>query len=68
MDGSQGRTEFAQKQRSISEHHDEEDEPSSWDPPTTTTRRHCASAAWRTLWKLLLGADFNMEITSWNWF
>jgi len=26
------RTEFAQKQRSISEHRDEEDVPSSWDP------------------------------------
>jgi len=32
MDGSQERTEFAQKQRSIDEHRDEEDEPSSWDP------------------------------------
>jgi len=32
LDGSQKRTEFAQKQKSISEHRDEEDEPSSWDP------------------------------------
>jgi len=31
MNGSQERTEFAQKQRSISGHHDEEDGPSSWD-------------------------------------
>jgi len=35
-------TEFAQKQRSISEHHDEEDGPSSWDPrrPPKDANRH----------------------------
>jgi len=32
MDGSQEKTEFAQKQRSINGHRDEEDRPSSWDP------------------------------------
>jgi len=66
MDGRQKRTEFAQKQRSISGHRDEEDGPSSWDPPMTTTRRHCASAAGRRIWKLLLGTNYNMEIISQN--
>jgi len=36
------RTEFAQKQMSISEQHDEEDGPSSWDPrrPPKDANRH----------------------------
>jgi len=42
MDGIQNRTEFAQKQRSISEHCDEEDGPSPWEsrrpPPGGTVQ------------------------------
>jgi len=32
VNGSQKRTEFAQKQKSINKHCDEEHEPLSWDP------------------------------------
>jgi len=67
MDGSQERTDFAQKQvnqrtqwwRGWA---------FIWGPPTTTTRRHCAGAAGRRLWKLLLGTYYNMKIISRNWF
>jgi len=36
------RTEFVQKQRSISKHHSEEDGPSSWDPqrPPKDANKH----------------------------
>jgi len=70
MDGSQKRTEFAQKQRSISEHRDEEDEPSSWDPrrpPLGGTVQAQLGGVYGNylelilIWKLLLGTDFNMK-------
>jgi len=65
MDGSQQRTEFAQKQRSISGHRDEEDGPSSWDsrrPPLGGTEQAQLGGDW----KLLLGTNYNIEIISQN--
>jgi len=71
MDGSQKRTEFAQKQRSISEHRDEEDEPSSWDPrqppPGGTAQEQLGGDYGNYLLELIiictlfLGTDFNMQ-------
>jgi len=71
LDESQKRTEFVQKQRSISEHRDEEDGPSSWDPrrpPPGGTAQVQLGGVYRNyflelilIWKLLLGTDFNMK-------
>jgi len=71
MDGSQERTEFAQKQRSISEHRDEEDGPSSWDPrrpPRGGTVQAQLGEVYGNyflelilIWKLLLGTDFSKK-------
>jgi len=71
MDGSQERTEFAQKQRSISRHRDEEDGPSSWDPRrpplggTAQVQLGGVYGNWFleliTIWKLFLGTDFDMQ-------
>jgi len=69
MDGSQKRTEFVQKQRSISGHCDEEDGPSSWDPrPPVVTAQGQLGGDYGNyflelimIWKLFLGTDFDMQ-------
>jgi len=71
MDGSQERTEFAQKQRSISEHRDEEDGPTSWDPrqpPPGGTVQVQSGGVYGNyfleliiIWNLFLGTDFDMK-------
>jgi len=71
MDGSQNRTEFAQKQGSISEHRDEEDGPSSWDlrrPSAGATVQGQLGGVYGNyfleliiIWKLFLGTDFDMQ-------
>jgi len=71
MDGSQKRTEFVQKQRSISGHRDEEDGSSSRDPQRTplgdTVRAQLGGVYGNyfleliIIWKLFLGTDFDMK-------
>jgi len=71
MDGSQERTEFRQKQGSISGHCDEEDGPSSWDPrrsPLGGTAQVQQGGDYGIyfleliiIWKLFLGTDFDMQ-------
>jgi len=71
MDGSQTRTEFAQKQRLISGHRDEEDGPSSWDPRSPPLGGIAQSQLGGyygnylleliIIWKLFLGTDFDMQ-------
>jgi len=71
MNGSQERTEFAQKLRSISGHCDEEDGPSSWDPrqpPLGGTAQAQLGEVYGTyfleliiIWTLFLGTDFDMQ-------
>jgi len=71
MDGSQERTEFAQKQRSISEQRDEEDGPSSWDhqrPPLGGTAQAQLRGVYGNyfleliiIWILFLRTDFDMQ-------
>jgi len=71
MDGSQKRTEFAQRQGSISKHRDEGDGPSAWDPqqppPGGTAQAQLGGVYGNyfleliIIWKLFLGTYFNMK-------
>jgi len=71
MYGSLERTEFTQKQRSISGHCDEEDGLSSWDPrqpPLGGPAQAQLGGVYGNyfleliiIWKLFLGTDFDMQ-------
>jgi len=63
MDGNQKRTEFTQKQRSISKHCDEEDELSSWDPQQPPPGGDYGNYFLELIiiWKLFLGTDLDMQ-------